>query len=138
MARGKQLRSRFVESTAEVNDWIEDQQQSSTSDGCKVNPDVGFASNLFEACLQFFKELSKCYRDSEHDRAHQNRLRDELAKLILWSDWFEDGKLEYCLQKSQELHDSVVETLHGIGQTLYKGISSACERKSRNLVADSH
>jgi hypothetical protein len=132
MARGKQLRSRFIEPTAEVNDWVEDQQQSSVSENLRESPNVGFVSHLFQACLHAFMELSKYCRNVGRDRAQQIRIRNELANLVLWGDVYEEGKLDSCLKKSQELHDSVVEALHGIGRTLNKGNSFSFERTLRH------
>ena len=134
MAAGKQLRSRLVEPTAEVNNWVDNQQRSSTSENINENPNLGFASNLFQACLHTFMELSKYCRKVGCDRALQVRVRDDLANLVLWGDACEDGKLDTCLKKSEELHDSVVEALHGIGQTLKQGKSLSPMR----MPEDSH
>ena len=128
MARGRQLRSRFIEPTAEINDWIEDQQRSSASDNLRESPNVSFVSRLFQACSHAFMELSKYCRNVGRDRAQQIRVRNELANLVLWGDVCEEGKLDSCLRKSQELHDSVVEALHGIGRTLNKGSSFPFKR----------
>lgn len=60
---------------------------------------------------------------------------EELGRLYLWSQGFDDSDLEIILCQSKELEDTVLESLSSIGETLIKSMSSLCSFAILNFLA---
>jgi hypothetical protein len=82
---------------------------------------VGFAWNLYDQVFEVFTVLVPLVskgRSSAQSTKHEKSLKDSLGKLFLWGDGFRDGGLENTLETSDDLKETVLETLVAMGKTL--------------------
>ncbi len=101
--------------------WIA-QGEPRTNPDHSQSPNLGFASNFLEACQQLLANIWTCCRlDQTRTELQQRRIRDNLSRLVLWSDSLDHGQLDVCVDKSAEIHDLVLEILLKIGTALVKG-----------------
>ena len=110
---------------AELLKWIDQNKEHfSTPHDASEHEELGFVSHLFRACLLLYAAIWKKYcGDRTRTRAQQNRVRENLGRLVLWDDSFGHGRLEFCLETSTELRDIVLEILYNIGRCLTRGLS---------------
>ena len=50
-------------------------------------------------------------------------LEEELEKLYLWGESFENGDLDRALEQSEDLRDIVLELLSAIGDTIIQSLT---------------
>jgi hypothetical protein len=117
-------RGRALASNAELLKWLDRHQKAAVLCNTSTNLDheVGFASIVYQTCLQLFGEMWKSFiKDRNRPRAWQAQTRENLTRLVLWADLFEHGRLDACLDRSTEIRDCVLEAFHDIGKTLIEG-----------------
>ncbi|ERF70930.1 hypothetical protein EPUS_06715 [Endocarpon pusillum Z07020] len=105
--------------------WIArgEHRQPKTNPDHSESPNLGFASNFLEACQQLLANIWTCCRlDRTRTVLQQRRIRDNLSRLVLWSDSLDHGQLDVCVERSAEVHDCVLEILLKIGTALVKGV----------------
>ncbi|KAF7509266.1 hypothetical protein GJ744_008160 [Endocarpon pusillum] len=105
--------------------WIarNEHRQPTTDPDHSRNPHIGFASNFLEACQKLLANIWTCCRlDQTRTALQQRRIRDNLSRLVLWSDSLDHGQLDVCVENSAEVHDCVLEILLKIGTALVKGV----------------
>ncbi len=112
-------------SDAKLLTWLEgNSKTSASSHPMPVNDihNLGFASVLYDACLQVLADIwNICRRDPGTSRSDRALIRESLTRFVLWGDTFGDGRLDACLEQSRELRECVFETFLNIGSTLEKG-----------------
>lgn len=81
---------------------------------------IDAAVSLYKECLMYFSALSRS-EFTVHDRARRIVMQENLAKLFLWGEDFQDGKLVMILDHSIDLRDSVLRLLVALTSTLIKG-----------------
>src|ERR1700722_17191658 len=117
-------RGRVLASNAELLKWLDRHQKAAVLRNTSMNLDheVGFASIVYQTCLQLFGEMWKSFnKDRNRPRAWQAKTRENLSRLVLWGDLFDQGRLDACLDRSTEIRDCVLEGFHDIGKTLIEG-----------------
>ena len=117
-------RARALSSNAELLKWLDRHHKATIHRNTSTDPDheLGFASILYQTCLQLFGEIWKRLRqDRKRPRAWQAWTRDNLSRLVLWGDFLDHGRLDACLDRSTEIRDCVLEVFHNIGKTLIEG-----------------
>lgn len=119
------LRGASSVSTDYMLTWFarSEHRQPITDPDHSQSPNLGFASNFLEACQQLLANIWTCCRlDQTRTVPQQWRIRDNLSRLVLWSDSLDYGQLDVCVEESAEVHDCVLEILLKIGTALVKGI----------------
>jgi hypothetical protein len=117
-------RGRTLSSSAELIKWLDRHCKATVHRNTSTDLDheLGFASILYQTCLQLFGEIWKrLNQDRSRPRAWQAQTRDNLSRLVLWGDFLDHGSLDACLERSTEIRDCVFEVFHGIGKTLIEG-----------------
>ena len=81
----------------------------------------GLATRLYQLGRQGLQQL--CRRKEKIPRLNlsQSALREELGRLYLWGEAFENGKLEKALEQSEDLRDTVLDFLCAIGDSIIRG-----------------
>ena len=83
--------------------------------------DLGFAQELYDACVGFFATVLQCTSKLGNGIAGEYQfgtLKEQLDRLYLWGRGFEDGKLASVLAQSDKLRDNVLGLLSGTSQLL--------------------
>ena len=98
--------------------WLENSEVDSEDAPNDHEHETGFPAQLWTRCLAELR--SHCsYREKEGVSKELNApYWDELARLYLWGEHFEDGRLEVALRPSDELRVNVLELLSGIAKSL--------------------
>ena len=117
-----------------IQEWLD--AQSSTpialdevgSAPADVEPDsqeydqgLGLATRLYQLGRQGLQQLCRQDRCVPRLSSSQSALREELGRLYLWGEAFEDGKLDKALEQSEDLRDTVLEFLCAIGDSIIRG-----------------
>jgi hypothetical protein len=117
-------RGRALASNAELLKWLDRHQKAAVLRNASTNLDheVGFAATVYQTCLQLFGEMWKSFnKDRNRPRAWQAKTRENLSRLVLWGDLFDQGRLDACLDRSTDIRDCVLEGFNDIGKTLIEG-----------------
>lgn len=117
-------RSRAPSSNAELLKWLDQHRKATVHRNASTDLDheLGFASILYQTCLQLFGEIWKRLKqDRKRPRASQARTRENLSRLVLWGEFLDHGRLDACLDRSIEIRDCVLGVFHAIGKSLIEG-----------------
>lgn len=76
---------------------------------------------LHQESIALFLELSGSLNCSEQLHDHEDDLRGDLARLLLWGESFDGGKLDDILAGSAELRDVVLELCATVSEILIEG-----------------
>lgn len=92
----------------------------------EVDPDQndynqGLATRLYLLSREGLQRL--CWRNKacSPPKSSVSTLKEELGKLYLWGEAFENGKLDKALELSEDLRDTVLELLCAIGDVITRG-----------------
>jgi hypothetical protein len=93
---------------------------------------TGSTWNLYDHILQLFSTLVPLASKSPPvvSKKDTRSLKESLGRLYLWGDGFGDGRLEFILEESDDLKETVVTLLIVIGKIL---ISSKLYRHRSTL-----
>jgi hypothetical protein len=78
---------------------------------------TGFAWALYEILLKVLSILVPL-KSPNLSKRNARRLKELLGKFFLWGDGFRDGRLESILYESDDLKETVVRQLIGIGNAI--------------------
>ena len=81
----------------------------------------GLAIRLYQLSRQGLQQLCRQEEHIPRLNSSQFALREELGKLYLWGEAFENGKLDKALEQSEDLSDTVLEFLCAIGNIIIRG-----------------
>ena len=95
--------------------------------------EAGFAWNLYDYSLKLLSIIIPL-NGSRASKKDARCLKELLGKLFLWGDGFGDGRLESVLDESDDLKESVMSQLTGIGNTLISSESYPRISKVRLLT----
>ena len=81
---------------------------------------TGFAWNLYDHIFRLFLAIAPLasYFSPEISKRELKSLKESLGNLFLWGDGFCDGRLEVVLEESDDLKESVVNSLIAAGTIL--------------------
>ena len=83
--------------------------------------DQGLATRLYQLGRQGLQQLCRQEGYIPRLNSSQSALREELGRLYLWGEAFENGKLDKALEQSEDLRDTVLEFLCAIGDSIIRG-----------------
>ena len=83
--------------------------------------DLGIAARLYSLCLHVLRQLCRQGERGSSCGNGTSMLKEELGKLYLWGQAFEDGKLDRALEYSDKVRSNVLESLGDIGGLLLRG-----------------
>ena len=91
-----------------------------------VDPDhndynQGLATRLYLLSREGLQRLCRRNTGSSLLESSLSTLKEELGKLYLWGEAFENGKLDEALEHSENLRDTVLELLCAIGDIIIRG-----------------
>jgi hypothetical protein len=116
-----------------LEEWIDGTtiQKSGVDSGDDRNA-AGFAWNLYDHILQLFSKFVPLASKSPPvvSKKDTRSLKESLGRLYLWGDGFGDGRLEFILEESDDLKETIVTLLIVIGKIL---ISSKLYRHRSTL-----
>ena len=81
----------------------------------------GLATRLYQLSRDGLQQLCRQNRTAPRLKSTLSALREELGKLYLWGEAFENGKLDKALELSDDLRDTVLEFLCAIGDSIIRG-----------------
>ena len=81
----------------------------------------GLATRLYQLSRQGLQQLCRQEGYIPPLNSLQSALREELGRLYLWGEAFENGKLDKALEQSEDLRDTVLEFLCAIGDSIIRG-----------------
>lgn len=106
--------------TAYVHEWIYNtstEQEAERKLVVSKDADDCLAARLYASCVQVLQGI--CYQVSDpgvsYPAVNQHMFKNELGRLYLFGDSFKNGKLNRILENADELEESIVEILAGIG-----------------------
>jgi hypothetical protein len=101
-----------------VEEWIDG--ATIHRSGVDSEAATGFAWSLYDHIFKLFsKILPLAPNFSPHiSKREVKALKESLGNLLLWGDGFRDGKLEMVLEESDELKETVIESLVAAGSVL--------------------
>ena len=108
-------------------DWVESNQKHNSvsaadSNDISAEPETGFASHLYQACLELLNQVFTLFFSNDELSSQQKaQLAHSQGRFRLWGDTLQDGKLETCIKVSADLQQNVVELLYYLGKALIKG-----------------
>jgi hypothetical protein len=114
---------RFTEFGA-LTEWIDGatiQTTAENGDGEASEDSTGFAWDLYHHTLELFSLLIPLILARPglcNNREHEKSLKGSLGRLFLWGDGFRGGKLETVLHESENLRESIIESLAAIAKIL--------------------
>lgn len=94
--------------------WIKD---GSSTLQPSLQAEFGFASSFYQECQQLLSEIWETSR-LQRTGASKRRLQESVARFVLWGSGWNDGRLDFCLDGSLELRNSVIELLSGLTKAL--------------------
>jgi len=114
------MRSNPTTQTASfLEEWIDGAtiQRAGDGDGSATG---GFAWSLYDRNLHLLKELIPIIAEASVSPPNRSlkSLKESLGNLFLWGDGFRDGKMERVLDESDDLRETVMTSLVGIGRLL--------------------
>ena len=83
--------------------------------------DPGIATRLYTLCLYVLRQICRQEQCKSLSANGISTLKEELGKLYLWGEAFKNGKLDRALEYSDEVRDTVLESLGDIGRILLRG-----------------
>ena len=83
--------------------------------------DQGVATRLYSLCLRLLRFLCRHKQNISSRRNRVSLLKEELGRLYLWGEAFEDGKLDRALEYSDDVRDNVLDSLRDVGKILLRG-----------------
>ncbi|KAI9810424.1 MAG: hypothetical protein M1832_001351, partial [Thelocarpon impressellum] len=103
-----------------LKQWIAEGGSSVSASADVTNHAVGFAETLYQACLELFAQLWREILATPRWPADRPKdvLKQSLGRLYLWGEGFEQGRLDKCLEHSDDLRDDVLDLLTEIGTAL--------------------
>jgi hypothetical protein len=102
-------------------DESEENQSTIEADALK-SYDRGFTSTFLNNCQHLLAEIWRCCsQDQRRAVIQQNRIRNNLSRLISWGDSINNEQLDARVNRSAELRGCILEILHKIGTVLIKG-----------------
>jgi hypothetical protein len=128
------LKMRSTDQIGKVAEWIDGATVHRSTDFEEgEGATAGFAWSLYDLNLKLLTKLIPIVsRDNPTIlRKDVKALKQSLGDLFLWGDGFRDGGLESILEESDDLKETVVSSLVGIGALL---ISSESNLMSRNTL----
>lgn len=81
----------------------------------------GLATRLYRLGRHGLQQLCRQKKTTPGLDRSQSALREELGKLYLWGEAFENGNLDKALEQSEDLRDTVLEFLCAIGDSIIQG-----------------
>ena len=81
----------------------------------------GLATRLYQLSRQGLQQLCRQEEYIPRLNLSQSALKEELGRLYLWGEAFENGKLDKALEQSEDLRDTVLEFLCAIGDIIVRG-----------------
>ena len=116
-----------------IQEWLDAESSTPTSldkefgfTAADVEPDrqeysQALATRLYQLGRQGLQQL--CRQEGSIPRLNlsQSALKEELGRLYLWGEAFENGKLDKALEQSEDLRDTVLEFLSAIGDSIIRG-----------------
>ena len=106
-------------------EWLSTNHETPSGSSCDI-PDAHetFAARLYHCCVASFRDFCQ-FRERQNDTVIlKSNLRDELARLYMWGEYFKDGELDIALALSEELASKVISILSAIGKRLLRCNSS--------------
>ena len=94
------------------------------------NYNQGLATRLYRLGRQGLQNLCRQKKNIPQLDSSQSALREELGKLYLWGEAFENGDLDKALEQSEDLRNTVLEFLCAIGYSIIRG--KRCENTVTN------
>ena len=90
-----------------------------TSPDINAGSDSNFVSTFHQQCLQTLQLIWDCQRNRPMGRSNR-RLRESIARLMLWGSGWKDGQLDDCLKCSPRLRETLTELLSGLAKVLIR------------------
>ena len=81
----------------------------------------GLATRLYQLGRQGLQQLCRQNKNIPRLDSSQSALREELGRLYLWGEAFENRHLDKALEQSEDLRDTVLEFLCAIGDSVTRG-----------------
>ena len=110
-----------------VQEWLRDNDPAAINhvQVPRLYNEKGVAGRLYELCFEslrlFCRKEGRLSLRGEGGKASLMRLRNELEKLYLWGEAFQDGKLDRALKMDEESKSSVLQLLVDVGDLLIQG-----------------
>ena len=83
----------------------------------------GLANRLYLLSLEGLQHICRQKQSTSWPDSKLSTLKEELGKLYLWGEAFENGRLDKALERNEDLRDTVLELLCAIGNTIIRGKS---------------
>ncbi|PMD42143.1 hypothetical protein L207DRAFT_306462 [Hyaloscypha variabilis F] len=130
--------------SGKVVEWIDGATIHRSGDGEEDGAASGFAWTLYDLDLRILTKLIPMFSNGWHrvSRKDVRSLKQSLGDLFLWGDGFRDGRLEKVVEESDDLEETLVSSLIGIGRRLVSIIDAPIEsiilprEEFRNLVEE--
>ena len=81
----------------------------------------GLATRLYQLGRQGLQQLCRQKKNIPQLDSSQSALREELGRLYLWGEAFENRNLDKALEQSEDLRDTVLDSLCAIGDSITRG-----------------
>lgn len=116
-----------------VQEWLDAESLTSIAPDegfgyttAEVDPDQndysdGLATRLYLLSREGLQRLCRRNKESSPLESPLSRPKEELGKLYLWGEAFENGKLDKALELSEDLRDTVLDLLCAIGGIIVRG-----------------
>jgi hypothetical protein len=106
--------------------FVEVSKQADVNEGLISRPPVPAFQKTAPSIRSASDAVTRLWEDSRAALVQSTMIGEELGRLYLWGQGFNDGDLEIILRQSKELEDTVLESLSSIGETLIKSMSFFC------------
>ena len=109
-----------------VVEWIDGATIHRSGDAQEDDAEFGFAWTLYDLDLKILTEFVPILSTEslKFSRKDVTTLKQCLGDLFLWGDGFRDGRLEKVVVESDDLAETLVSSLVGIGRLLMTGESN--------------
>jgi hypothetical protein len=126
-------RMRSTDQISKVVEWIDGATiHRSTGFEEGEGATTGFAWSLYDFNLNLLTKLIPIVSREISTSSHKEvkALKQSLGNLFLWGDGFRDGRLQSILEESDDLKETVLSSLVGIGRLLISSESSLVTRNT--------
>jgi hypothetical protein len=114
--------------SGKVVEWIDGATIHRSGDAREDGAASGFAWTLYDLDLKILTELVPILLNGflTTSRKDVKALKQSLGDLFLWGDGFRDGRLEKVVEESEDLEETLVSSLVGLGKLLVSSESTCC------------
>ena len=119
---------RPIGKSGKVVEWIDGASIHRSGDAGEDGAASGFAWILYDLDLKILTELVPVLLNAflTSSRKDIKALKQALGDLFLWGDGFRDGRLEKVVEESEDLEETLVSSLVGLGKLLVSSESTYC------------